>query len=175
MRARARGKWHLHKEPNCLPRQTFAGPRESVTRHYSHADYHVSGFFFLFFFPSGGDFFFFLACRIAMSSPARRSRRSVPLEPIPRTGYHMGTHAQVLTFVSVRPGMRPICGLSHDWGDGEVLGARFAVGSLPSRDAPRDRRDRRRPPETPTTPSARRVPLVRICENVYRPPPADYL
>lgn len=58
--------------------------------------------------------------------------------------------------------MRPTCGLSHDWGDGETLGARFAEGShLLSRCSSRDRRERRRPPAIPTTspctPSARRA------------------
>lgn len=103
--------------------------------------------------------------------------------PRGRAPEHVPHVTQVLTFVFVV--VRDVFDLraKSRLGDREALGE-LASSWLPLfllRDVPRDRRGRRRgrlrslPLSCATVYPSVRIFYVRICENVHRPPPADYL
>lgn len=72
-------------------------------------------------------------------APEDGSLRGYSLGPDTHRVPH-GTRAQVLTFVSVRLGMRPICGLSHDWATERRSAAGFVVAPTFSRCSSRSSR-----------------------------------
>lgn len=137
-------KWHLHKDraicrgkyPRCLakvsldhylPPQTphfFLFPRNERERETSFLSRMQNG--------RGVDD---VECR----APEDGSLRGSSLGPDTHRVPH-GTRAQVLTFVSVRLGMRPICGLSHDWATERRSAAGFVVAPTFSRCSSRSSR-----------------------------------
>lgn len=121
-------------------------------------------------------------------------RRRGFLATLRREMYSRGTAwgaraPQVLTqFLSVDPGMRPTCGPSHDWTTERRSGsARFAVAptflaavfleiARGRRKPPYHRRACHRHRHPPHPPPPVSPDLLRtVCENVHRPPPADYI